>query len=109
MGRHISGLVVPALEFDSGTENQYLPDSLVSSDDDCDDKLDKLELYDDIKEDNINGRSYLSNYIDTTGIDKDISSPIEMSKLKEHEIALKDRKTSGYYRIRIWHTKLYRK
>ena len=86
-----------------------MSDDLVSSGDACGDALDKLELYDDIKEDNINGRSYLSNYIDTPGIDKAISSPIEMSKLKEHEIALKDRKTSGYYCIRMWHTKLYRK
>ena len=36
-----------------------------------------------------------------------IFSPVEMPKLKEQEVALIDWKTSGYYRCKIRHAKLY--
>ena len=55
----------------------------ISSDEECDGKLDKLKLYEDIKEGEINKEYYLTNYINMHRIIKAIFSPIEMSKLKE--------------------------
>ena len=81
----------------SDTDNQYIPDGLASTDEECDDELDKLELYDDIKIDDIHNVTYLSNNIDMDDAEVAIFSPVEMSKLKKCEVALIYWKMSRYY------------
>ena len=91
----------------SDTNNQYIPDGLVSTDEEYDDELDKLELYDDINIDDIYNVTYLSNNIDMDDVEEAIFSPVEMLKLKEREVVLIDQNMSGYYRYKIRHAKLY--
>ena len=85
-----------------------LSDSVYSVDDNSIQTLDdELDCCENMTVEEIEECEYNSQNFDSYSNEDGIFSEVEMDKLRKREIELIQRKTSGYYRCKIRHAKLY--